>query len=141
MSTGQVKWFNNAKGFGFILPDDGGSDLFAHYSSIGMEGYKTLKAGQQVSFDIVEGPKGLHAANIIATDETEVAQEAQPSEEAEANTETITEEVNEQSESASQAADSDSEADDSGEINEANLEAETSDIEGNSDPEEADKNA
>jgi CspA family cold shock protein len=64
MSTGHVKWFNNAKGFGFILPDEGGDDLFAHYSAIGMEGYKTLKAGQQVSFETVEGPKGLHAANI-----------------------------------------------------------------------------
>ena len=64
MSTGQVKWFNNAKGFGFILPDNGGEDLFAHYSAIGMEGYKTLKAGQLVSFETVEGPKGLHAANI-----------------------------------------------------------------------------
>jgi CspA family cold shock protein len=64
MSTGQVKWFNNAKGFGFILPDEGGGDLFAHYSAITMEGYKTLKAGQAVSFDIIEGPKGLHAANI-----------------------------------------------------------------------------
>jgi len=65
MSTGQVKWFNNAKGFGFILPDGGGSDLFAHYSAIAMEGYKTLKAGQAVSFEIIEGPKGLHATNIM----------------------------------------------------------------------------
>ncbi len=65
MSTGQVKWFNNAKGFGFILPDGGGSDLFAHYSAIAMEGYKTLKAGQVVSFEIIEGPKGLHATNIM----------------------------------------------------------------------------
>lgn len=64
MSTGQVKWFNNAKGFGFILPDDGGADLFAHYSAISMDGYKTLKAGQLVTFDAVDGPKGLHAANI-----------------------------------------------------------------------------
>ena len=64
MSTGQVKWFNNAKGFGFILPDDGGDDLFAHYSSIEVEGYKTLKAGQPVTFEMVEGPKGMHATNI-----------------------------------------------------------------------------
>ncbi len=68
MSTGQVKWFNNAKGFGFILPDDGGDDLFAHYSAIGMDGYKTLKAGQLVTFDTIEGPKGLHAANIHAVE-------------------------------------------------------------------------
>lgn len=65
MSTGQVKWFNNAKGFGFILPDDGGDDLFAHYSSIEMDGYKTLKAGQSVSFEVIEGPKGLHATKIV----------------------------------------------------------------------------
>ena len=68
MSTGQVKWFNNAKGFGFILPDDGGADLFAHYSAISMDGYKTLKAGQLVTFDAVDGPKGLHAANIKAVE-------------------------------------------------------------------------
>ncbi len=71
MSTGQVKWFNNAKGFGFILPDDGGDDLFAHYSAIGMDGYKTLKAGQLVTFDTIEGPKGLHAANIHAVESSE----------------------------------------------------------------------
>ena len=68
MSTGQVKWFNNAKGFGFILPDDGGADLFAHYSAISMDGYKTLKAGQLVTFDAVDGPKGVHAANIKAVE-------------------------------------------------------------------------
>jgi cold shock protein len=84
MSTGQVKWFNNAKGFGFILPDGGGSDLFAHYSVITMEGYKTLKAGQAVSFDIIEGPKGLHAINIkpvkaeASADEVKVAPAQHP---------------------------------------------------------------
>ncbi|MBT8145278.1 MAG: cold-shock protein [Gammaproteobacteria bacterium] len=76
MSTGHVKWFNNAKGFGFILPDDGGDDLFAHYSAIGMEGYKTLKAGQLVSFEAVEGPKGLHAANIQTLTENSDSQQA-----------------------------------------------------------------
>ena len=79
MKTGKVKWFNNAKGFGFILPDDGGDDLFAHYSAIGMEGYKTLKAGQLVEFDAIEGPKGLHAANIKPLQDS-----AKPDSEAEA---------------------------------------------------------
>ena len=64
MQTGIVKWFNNAKGFGFILPEGGGADIFAHYSSIDMDGYKTLKAGQVVCFDTFNGPKGLHATNI-----------------------------------------------------------------------------
>lgn len=64
MPTGTVKWFNNAKGYGFILPDSGGEDLFAHFSTITMDGYKTLKAGQTVSYDIIQGPKGLHATNI-----------------------------------------------------------------------------
>ena len=82
MSTGQVKWFNNAKGFGFILPDDGGDDLFAHYSAIGMDGYKTLKAGQNVSFETVEGPKGLHAANIQAVDGEQASNGAAPAEQA-----------------------------------------------------------
>ena len=91
MSTGQVKWFNNAKGFGFILPDDGGDDLFAHYSSIGMEGYKTLKAGQLVSFDAVEGPKGLHAANIHAVD-APVAEDKQSTAEQDSITDAVTEE-------------------------------------------------
>lgn len=64
MLSGKVKWFNNAKGFGFILADGQDEDLFAHFSAIQMDGYKTLKAGQTVSFDIVQGPKGLHAINI-----------------------------------------------------------------------------
>jgi cold shock protein len=66
MPTGTVKWFNNAKGYGFILSDEGNEDLFAHYSTISMDGYKTLKAGQQVTFDIIKGEKGLHAINISA---------------------------------------------------------------------------
>jgi CspA family cold shock protein len=61
---GKVKWFNNAKGYGFINKDGDSEDLFAHYSAIQMDGYKTLKAGQDVVFDIVQGPKGLHAVNI-----------------------------------------------------------------------------
>jgi cold shock protein len=64
MHIGIVKWFNNAKGFGFILPENGGGDIFAHYSSIDMEGYKTLKAGQTVQFETINGPKGLHATHI-----------------------------------------------------------------------------
>lgn len=70
MPTGTVKWFNNAKGYGFILPDDGQEDLFAHYSSIMMDGYKTLKAGQMVSFEIIKGDKGLHATNICSASTT-----------------------------------------------------------------------
>ncbi len=64
MATGKVKWFNNAKGYGFVIAEAGGEDLFVHYSSIQMDGYKTLKAGQDVEFDIEQGPKGLHAVNI-----------------------------------------------------------------------------
>lgn len=64
MPNGTVKWFNNAKGFGFILPEGGGEDLFAHYSSIEMDGYKTLKAGQTVTFEMVQGQKGMHATHI-----------------------------------------------------------------------------
>lgn len=64
MQSGVVKWFNNAKGYGFILPDEGDQDVFAHYSSIEMDGYRTLKAGQMVTFDTITGPKGLHATKI-----------------------------------------------------------------------------
>ena len=68
MQTGKVKWFNNAKGYGFILSDDGGEDLFAHYSSIQIEGYKTLKAGQAVEFETKPSDKGTHAINIMPID-------------------------------------------------------------------------
>lgn len=64
MTSGKVKWFNNAKGYGFVNTDGSTEDLFAHYTAVNMEGYKTLKAGQRVVFDIVQGPKGLHAINI-----------------------------------------------------------------------------
>ena len=64
MATGTVKWFNDVKGFGFITPDDGGKDLFAHHSSIQMAGYKSLKEAQKVTFDVVDGQKGPAAANI-----------------------------------------------------------------------------
>lgn len=64
MLSGKVKWFNNAKGYGFIVADGGDEDLFAHYSAIQMDGYRTLKAGQAVMFEILQGPKGLHATNI-----------------------------------------------------------------------------
>ena len=64
MATGIVKWFNDEKGFGFITPDGGGEDLFAHFSEIRSEGFKSLKENQKVSFEIKQGPKGKQAANI-----------------------------------------------------------------------------
>jgi CspA family cold shock protein len=64
MATGTVKWFNDAKGFGFITPDDGGDDLFAHFSEVKAEGFKSLQEGQKVSFEVKQGPKGKQAANI-----------------------------------------------------------------------------
>ena len=67
MPSGTVKWFNDAKGFGFIQPDGGGADAFAHFSAIQMEGFKTLKEGQRVDFELTQGAKGLMAANIQAT--------------------------------------------------------------------------
>ena len=67
MPTGTVKWFNNAKGYGFIVPSDGGADLFAHFSAVAMEGYKTLSAGDEVQFDVSTGDKGPQATNIVTT--------------------------------------------------------------------------
>jgi CspA family cold shock protein len=64
MATGTVKWFNDQKGFGFITPDDGGKDLFAHHSEIQMGGYKSLKEGQKVEYDPQQGPKGPAAGRI-----------------------------------------------------------------------------
>ena len=64
MATGTVKWFNDAKGFGFITPDEGGEDLFAHFSSVQANGFKSLKESQKVQFDVVQGPKGKQASNI-----------------------------------------------------------------------------
>jgi cold shock protein len=65
MAAGIVKWFNDAKGYGFITPDDGGEDLFAHFSAIRAEGFKSLHENQRVTFDVTVGPKGKQAANII----------------------------------------------------------------------------
>ena len=67
MKTGTVKWFNDAKGFGFITPDDGTEELFAHFSAIQMRGFKSLKEGQKVAFEVAQGPKGKQASNIQAS--------------------------------------------------------------------------
>ncbi len=64
MATGTVKWFNDAKGFGFITPDDGGEDLFAHFSEVQGNGFKSLQEGQKVSFEVKQGPKGKQAGSI-----------------------------------------------------------------------------
>lgn len=64
MEKGTVKWFNDAKGFGFIEPEAGGDDVFVHFSAIQMEGFRTLKEGGQVSYELVQGPKGQLAQNI-----------------------------------------------------------------------------
>lgn len=66
MATGKVKWFNETKGFGFITPDDGSEELFAHYTAIQGSGFKVLKENQSVSYEVVRGQKGLQASNIVA---------------------------------------------------------------------------
>ena len=68
MSTGTVKWFNDSKGFGFITPDDGGKDLFVHFSAIQSNGFKPLEENQKVSYDVTSGPKGDQATNIQSMD-------------------------------------------------------------------------
>jgi CspA family cold shock protein len=64
MAAGTVKWFNDSKGFGFVTPEDGGKDLFAHFSAIQQPGFKSLQEGQRVTFDVTTGPKGQQASNI-----------------------------------------------------------------------------
>ena len=76
MTSGRVKWFNNAKGYGFVLADGTSEDLFVHYSSIQMTGYRTLRAGQEVSFEIQEGSKGMNAVDVRPL-ETDAADESQ----------------------------------------------------------------
>ena len=71
MPFGVVKWFNDAKGFGFIQPDGGGDDVFAHFSAVQMEGFRTLKQGSRVAFEVVQGPKGHLAQNIRPVHESE----------------------------------------------------------------------
>ncbi|NCF45132.1 MAG: cold shock domain-containing protein [Proteobacteria bacterium] len=76
MPSGSVKWFNNAKGYGFIIPEDGGVDLFAHFSAVSMDGYKTLSAGDQVDFEVTVGDKGPQATNIVVTSAAQSAPDA-----------------------------------------------------------------
>ena len=68
MATGKVKWFNDAKGFGFIEQEEGGADVFVHFRSIQGSGYRKLSDGQTVTFDVEEGPKGLQASNVVPVD-------------------------------------------------------------------------
>ena len=65
MSFGTVKWFNDAKGFGFIAPEDGSADVFVHFSAIAAKGFRSLQEGQRVSFEVVQGRKGSQASNVV----------------------------------------------------------------------------
>ena len=78
MATGTVKWFNDAKGFGVIEPEAGGDDVFAHFSAIQMEGFRTLKQGGRVSFEVIQGPKGQLAQNIAAIDSPASSPDPEP---------------------------------------------------------------
>lgn len=71
MATGEVKWFNNAKGWGFIVPENGGDDIFVHFSAIQGTGYKTLLPGQVVSYEVQKGERGLHASDVLVLQEEE----------------------------------------------------------------------
>ena len=73
MALGEVKWFNNAKGWGFIVPETGGDDIFVHFSAINATGYRSLNPGQSVNFDLIEGERGLHAANVVVLESAELA--------------------------------------------------------------------
>lgn len=76
MAKGEVKWFNNAKGWGFIIPEGGGDDIFVHFSAVNGTGYKTLIAGQVVTFDLIKGDRGLHASNVISLSAEEMTESA-----------------------------------------------------------------
>ncbi len=73
MISGIVKWFNNAKGYGFVTPDSGEQDVFVHFSAIEMDGYRTLKEGQRVEFEVEQGPKGLHALKLCSPQQQAMA--------------------------------------------------------------------
>ena len=80
MEKGVVKWFNNSKGYGFLLSEDSSQDVFVHYSSISMDGYRTLKTGQAVMYEATSGPKGLHATaiQIISPEENQTTVQERP---------------------------------------------------------------